>query len=295
MSQPNRPKRRSDAQPQIVSDQRRQQLGTSFTEQSADEALEYDAVRPRYPRPAVTGILAQGPDSPQVVELGAGTGILTRQLLDRGARVVAVEPSPPMLGILLSSSQEMLGPESAERPRTARTRSRSRAQATVEARCAPAEQTGLPGGCADIVVAAQSWHWFDPAAAQAEAARLLGGQGVLALIWNYLDTADPTAHRLTRMMRAGDVYRPEWQPTLAPALFCSVQSTEYRWQRTLTVAELFRYATTLSSWLSADDAERTRRRANLTDYLHGELGLADDDAVELPQITALHTARARPG
>ncbi|WP_120005825.1 class I SAM-dependent methyltransferase [Nesterenkonia muleiensis] len=325
MSQPNRPKRRSDAQPQIVSDQRRQQLGTSFAEQSADEALEYDAVRPRYPDQAVGDVLAladrpygvggtdveeapetgaagvesggplEGGRLTTVVDLGAGTGILTRQLLDRGAHVVAVEPSPPMLDALLNTSEEMLGKQSAERTREDRTTIPSRAQATVEARCAPAEQTGLPGGCADIVVAAQSWHWFDPAAAQAEAARLLGGQGALALIWNYLDTADPTVHRLTRVMRAGDVYRREWQPTLDPALFTPVQSTEYRWQRTLTVAELFRYATTLSSWLSAADAERARRRANLADYLHGDLGLANDDAVELRQITGLHTARVRPG
>ncbi|WP_150460644.1 class I SAM-dependent methyltransferase [Nesterenkonia ebinurensis] len=325
MSQPNRPKRRSDAQPQIVSDQRRQQLGTSFAEQSADQALEYDAVRPRYPDQAVLDILALADRSYRVggtdvegapetgaagvesggplggarlttvVDLGAGTGILTRQLLDCGARVIAVEPSPPMLDALLNTSEEMLGPRSAGGTRKARTGARSRAQATVEARCAPAEQTGLPDGCADIVVAAQSWHWFDPEATQSEAARLLDGTGALALIWNYLDTADPTVHRLTRIMRAGDVYRPDWQPTLDPALYSPVQSAEYRWKRILTVTELFRYATTLSSWLSAGTGERAARRANLADYLHGELGLAEDDAVELPQITALHTAWVRPG
>src|SRR5699024_6875524 len=116
---------------------------------------------------------------------------------------------------------------------------------------------------ADIVVAAQAWHWFDPQLVQKEVRRLLVPGGGLGLIWNYLDTADPTVHRLTRIMRAGDVYRPGWRPTLEAGKFTAPQTGEHRWTRTLSVGELFRYATTLSSWLTADDDARARRRANL--------------------------------
>jgi SAM-dependent methyltransferase len=287
MTRPNRPKRRSDEQPQIVSEQRRQQLGGSFADQqSAAEAAEYDAVRPRYPDQAVAETLALarspqvGGDAheqlPSVVEFGAGTGIFTRQLLAAGAHVHAVEPSAPMLEILLARSRGVLERGS-----------------TVQGHCASYESTGLRDGCADLVVAAQAWHWFDPAAAQAEALRLLMPRGALALIWNYLDTADPTVHRLTRIMRAGDVYRPGWKPRLDQAYFDPACRVEYRWSRTLTVTDIFRYATTLSSWLSAGSAERAKRRANLEDFLLHESGLGPEDLVVLPQITVLHTSRRR--
>src|SRR5699024_10176818 len=97
----------------------------------------------------------------------------------------------------------------------------------------------------------------------------------------------------TRIMRAGDVYRPGWRPTLDPGSFTPPQAAEHRWARTLTVAGIFRYATTLSSWLVAGQDERARRRAHLEDFLHGELGLTAEDQVRLPQITVLHTARRR--
>lgn len=271
MSQPNLPKARTDAEPQIVSSPRREQLAAAFAQQqTAAEAEQYHALRPRYPQPAVAEMLARSPGPARVVELGAGTGILTHQLLAAGAQVHAVEPSRPMLEILLS-----------------------RSALPVEGTCASAEDTGLPAGCADIVVAAQAWHWFHPERTQQETVRLLRPGGALAMIWNYLDTADPRVHRLTRIMRAGDVYRPDWQPALNPQLFSTVQSREYRWQRSLTVAEIFGYATTLSSWLTADGAERAKRRRNLEDYLLKELGLSLSSELRIPSITGLHMALLR--
>lgn len=282
-SVPNRPKARTDAEPVIIDEQRRRLLGASFAEQqSVVEAQEYDAVRPRYPQQAVDDILALAAAAadprhdaqPRIVDLGAGTGILSRQLLQAGARVHAVEPSAAMTQVLSHAAGAWSE------------------QLTIT--LARAEETGLPRGQADVAVAAQAWHWFDAEAVQTEIASLLAPGGALALIWNYLDTADPTVHRLTRIMRAGDTYRPGWRPTLDEQVFTPLRTTEYRWTRTLTAAELFRYATTLSSWLSAAEDERARRRANLEDFLHRELGLSSDAPVQLPQITALHTARLQP-
>ena len=282
-SVPNRPKARTDAEPVIIDEQRRRLLGASFAEQqSVVEAQEYDAVRPRYPQQAVEDILALAAAAadprhdaqPRIVDLGAGTGILSRQLLQAGARVHAVEPSAAMTQVLSHAAGAW------------------NEQLTIT--LAGAEETGLPRGQADVAVAAQAWHWFDAEGVQTEIASLLAPGGALALIWNYLDTADPTVHRLTRIMRAGDTYRPGWRPTLDEQVFTPLRTTEYRWTRTLTAAELFRYATTLSSWLSAAEDERARRRANLEDFLHRELGLSSDAPVQLPQITALHTARLQP-
>ena len=286
--QPGVPKRRSDAEPLITSEARRRQLGSSFADQqSVEEAWEYDALRPRYPEPAVTQILrlAGAPQrtdpppaaqSPRIVDLGAGTGILSRQLLARGAHVQAVEPSEAMTEVLAQSVREQLN----QRSGLGITR-------------APAEQTGLDAASADVVVAAQAWHWFDAQAVQQEVRRLLVPGGHLGLIWNYLDTSDETVHRLTRIMRAGDVYRPDWKPALETELFGPVQTTQHRWSRRLNVAEIFRYATTLSSWLSASEKDRARRRGNLEDYLLDERGLGEQDVLELPMITVLHTAQLR--
>lgn len=271
MSQPRRPKRRSDAEPQIVSDQRRQQLGSSFAEQSIGEAADYDAVRPGYPDAALADIRCLAPESPQIVELGAGTGILTRQLLAAGAHVVAVEPSPEMLNLLLRTS-----------PHT-----------TLEGRCATAEDTGLDSGCADIVVAATAWHWFDPESVQAEILRILRPHGVLAVLSNHLDNTQDWVLRMARIMRAGDNYRPDWKLRLGPG-FTAAQTTEYRWTRLMTPEELMRLSTTLSSWLAAKDPDRQRRRENLRWYLYEHLGHQPGDKVQVPYITSLHTARVSP-
>ncbi len=274
-NRPRPPKERRDAEPLITSAERRRELGSSFAEQqSLREAREYDALRPRYPEQAVQDILGlSSAEPPRIADLGAGTGILTRQLLARGARLDAVEPSEAMTQVLAETAGEH-----ADRLRITR---------------APAERTGLEGSSADVVVAAQAWHWFDAEAVQQEIARILVPGGALALIWNYLDTGDATVHRLTRIMRAGDVYRPGWSPALDSGLFGPVRSSEHRWSRSLSVAEIFRYATTLSSWLSAGEADRARRRANLEDYLLRERGLREDDAVGLPVITVLHSTRLR--
>ncbi|WP_170228488.1 class I SAM-dependent methyltransferase [Nesterenkonia populi] len=266
---PRRPKRRTDADPQITSEQRRRALGGSFSVQGRSEAEAYDALRPRYPEAAVAEIL-RGARRPLAADLGAGTGILARQMLAAGASVTAVEPSASMTSVLAESA------------------------APVTVVNAPAEETGLPSGEYDVVTAAQAWHWFDPQRAQAEAQRLLKPGGRLALIWNYIDTSDDVAHRLTRIMRAGDVFRPGWRPALDPGRFGPPATTEWRWSRSLTVSQVFGYATTLSSWLSAEEGERARRRRNLCDYLGGELGLTDEDAVEIPMITGLHVAQGRP-
>ncbi|NUP45162.1 MAG: class I SAM-dependent methyltransferase [Streptomyces sp.] len=129
----------------------------------------YERSRPSYPLAALAALADALPleAGRTVVDLGAGTGKFTRLLALTGAEVLAVEPVREMRETLAG-----LLPG-------------------VSVTAGTAEATGLPDGCADAVVAAQSWHWFDERAALAEVRRLLRPGGALALVWNTYDTSVP--------------------------------------------------------------------------------------------------------
>ncbi|WP_037914469.1 class I SAM-dependent methyltransferase [Actinacidiphila yeochonensis] len=133
------------------------------------DAGGYERSRPSYPLAALAALADALPleAGRTVVDLGAGTGMFTRLLALTGAEVLAVEPVTAMRERLA----ELL-PQ-------------------VAAVAGTAEDTGLPGECADAVVAAQSWHWFDQEAALAEVERLLRPGGALVLVWNTYDTSVP--------------------------------------------------------------------------------------------------------
>ena len=120
-------------------------------------AGRYDRFRPRTPR-AVVDLLCRYAlvERPAlVVDLGCGTGLSARVWSDVAERVVGVEPNAAML----AAAEPAPG---------------------VEYREAFAQETGLPGGGADIVTCSQSLHWMEPAPTFAEAARILRPGGVFA-------------------------------------------------------------------------------------------------------------------
>ena len=136
-------------------------------------AAAYDAHRPTYPPEALAWALGTAPR--RVVDLGAGTGIMTRVLLGLGHEVLPVEPD--------------------ERMRT------QLADATPGV--APLDGSGesipLPDASVDAVVCGQSYHWFDRARAHPEIARVLRPGGVLAPVWNLRDDDVPWIAEFTRI------------------------------------------------------------------------------------------------
>ena len=246
-----------------------------------DEGEHYDAVRPSYPSAAVDWVL-EGLDVPlDVVDLGAGTGLFTRLLAARPAHevrtVVAVEPSESMRAVL---ARDVADPEGAYG-----------AAGRVRALPGTAEATGLTEARADVVVAAQAWHWVDVPRASREAARVLRLGGRLAAVWNQLDTTVPWVHRLTRIMHAGDVHAaaPEQRRFAAP--FGTEDHGRWGWSVELTPAQLHGLMASRSYWLRATPATRERMTANLDWYLHEHLGHAEQEVLTVPYLTVAWRAR----
>jgi ubiquinone/menaquinone biosynthesis C-methylase UbiE len=128
------------------------------------KASSYDRVRPT-PPPALLDLLTQLIDMPHpalVVDLGSGTGLSTVIWGELAQQVIGIEPNADM-------RQEALRKVEGH-PYAAH----------IEYRDGVAHQTGLPDGCADIVTAAQSFHWMEPTATLAEVARILRPGGLFA-------------------------------------------------------------------------------------------------------------------
>jgi SAM-dependent methyltransferase len=143
---------------------------TAFSE----VAGAYERGRPGYPEEAVRWLVGEAPAD--VVDLGAGTGKLTRSLAALGHRVTAVEPLAEMRAEL------------------------ERAVPGAHLLEGSAEAIPLPDGSADVVTCAQAFHWFEYAAALPEIARVLRPGGVLGLVWNSRDDRDPWMARLSAIL-----------------------------------------------------------------------------------------------
>lgn len=234
------------------------------------EGGAYDSVRPAYPDEAVAALIdaarrargahATGQGGPlRAADIGAGTGKMSELLARAGFLVDAVEPSEAM-----------------------------RAQASsvdgVTWHDGLAEETGLTNDLYDIVVFAQSWHWVDEARAGLEAARILAPGGVLAIVWNQMAVSIPWVHRLTRIMRSGDVHRPDRPPTPGGG-FAPLTITQVAWEDRMTPEEILTLGTTRSSYIRSSEAGRERMQANLRWYLYDHLGYAPGEQVAIPYAT----------
>ncbi|PTT65515.1 class I SAM-dependent methyltransferase [Arthrobacter sp. HMWF013] len=233
---------------------RRQELGQSFQ----DGGEHYQRVRPGYPGESADWLIPAG--ARDAVDVGAGTGKFTALLLERGLTVSAVDPSGDMLEQLRAHHPE------------------------VSATRGTAEATGLPDSVFDVVSVAQAWHWCDPLPASTELARILRPGGTLGLIWNQLDTSIPWVHRLSRIMHAGDVYKPGFRPVVGPG-FGGLESHVTRWEDRLSTAEIMELTKSRSYYLRATEAIRGKVLANLDWYLHEHLGHDVDEEVSLPYLT----------
>ncbi|TYP84774.1 class I SAM-dependent methyltransferase [Blastococcus xanthinilyticus] len=235
-------------------------------------AAGYAVLRPTYPPDAVDFLLA-GPDRRRtVLDLGAGTGLLTEVVTGAGHRVVAVDPSPEMLAQL------------------------SRRLPGVGTAVGTAEAVPLADAAVDAVVAGQAAHWFAPAPAAREIRRVLRAGGNLGLIWNTRDERVPWVGALGALIAEvshGHEAEQGVVADLAAELPADVATTESRIVQRLTPEEVVAGIGTRSYVAVMDEARRRTFLAAVRELLAAHPGTRGRPVLELPYVTCAYRLTPR--
>jgi ubiquinone/menaquinone biosynthesis C-methylase UbiE len=241
----------------VMDDQQRQ--ARSF----GGVAEAYDRGRPSYPREAAAWLTSEEPLT--VLELGAGTGKLTEQLVALGHDVHATEPDPAMLAIL---EARLPGVRTTE---------------------AVAEEIPGPDGVYDVVVGAQCFHWFDFDRALPEIVRVLKPGGSVALTWNQRDERIPWVRKLGRIIGTPEQVEDPTEILKQSLRFLYVETKTFKHWQTIDRASIQDLVRSRSNIAVLDDESRASKMEELLafydDYGRGM------DGMQLPYLTRCFRAR----
>ncbi len=203
-----------------------------------------------------------------VLELGAGTGGLTRQLVRRHAHVRAVEPDDRMRAVLFERVPE------------------------AEIVAGQAEEIPAPASSFDAVIGASMWHWVDEARAIPEVARVLRPGGTFSLLWNGIDRSvdwvrslwaggkalnQDEQHRVDARRRARhEVHLDPDGPFLEPV------REVIRWSRLMTPEDLVGMASTYSAVIVMDPDQRQEHLASMSRFLETDEVPRHEGAIDVP-------------
>ena len=235
-------------------------------------AADYAAWRPGYPADVVAFLAggAAGHDRPRrILDLGAGTGLLTGRLVAAGHYVVAADVSADMLAEL---SARLPG---------------------VPTLLAGAESLPLPDGDRDVIVAAQAAHWFEPAAASREFLRVLAPGGAVGFVWNVQLATAPWAVELAGLQaegtrdQTGD--RPEGNQAIVDAfaaqLGADVEAHRAEWVHRVPPEAVVGRAASSSRVGLLDDAARETYLDSVRDLLDTHPDTRGRDELEIDYVT----------
>jgi SAM-dependent methyltransferase len=227
-------------------------------------AAAYERHRPDYPEAALRWAadrLVLDPGA-RVVDVGAGTGKLTRGLVALGFEVVAVEPGGAMLDQLRVAVPE------------------------AEAFEASAESIPLPDTSVDAVFAGQAFHWFDPEPALRELHRITRPGGGLALLWNWWDERDALQRELGTLVGYGghQPYRDDELPN--GPWFRELGRTVVEATQESSPESLVAYLATTSMFLTMAADDRDQRLAEVQ-----AIAARRGDRFPLPRLTYVFVFR----
>ena len=243
-------------------------------------ADHYETFRPGPPVDAVRWLFPEPVDT--VVDVGAGTGALSRLLADVAVHVVAVEPDPDMRQVL---SDSVPG---------------------IAVRDGRGEALPVADDSADGVVASSSWHWVDPMAGLREAARVLRGGGVMAAMWTGPDPdgtfmrqaqaalahGDGDGDRVLQRTVAGEFTPANLTLEIPAGLpFASPEHQHFTWTLPLTGDQLIGLLGTLSWIIVMSDDDRKRLFDTARRFLRDVLGIEGDVTVDVDFVCDAYRAR----
>jgi ubiquinone/menaquinone biosynthesis C-methylase UbiE len=243
-----------------------QERATSF----GAAAAQYALLRPTYPPDAVS-LAVEGPAPRRVLDLGAGTGLLTEVLVAAGHEVIAVDPSPEMLAQLTG---RLPG---------------------VTTAVGSAEAIPLPDAAVDVVTAGQAAHWFDPAPSAAEMRRVLRPGGTVSLIWNQRDEREPWVAQLCALMTENSE-RPDDRHVVeafAAGLDADVSVAESRIVQASSPEEFVASFETRSFVITMTEQRRAAFLDELRELVSTHPDTRGRDVVELPYVTRVYRLTLR--
>jgi len=235
-------------------------------------AADYDRYRPSPPPQALDWLIPPGAQA--VLDLAAGTGAVTRELIGRAARIIAVEPDERMRAVLAARCPE------------------------AEVLAGRGEDIPLPDGGVDAVVVGQALHWFDVNRALPEIARVLVPGGVLAAMWNVDDDRLGWVEALARISkRKSSVTLLTWRDELGRSrrerldaagsgLFEAAEVGEFEHGQRRTAESLLATIATHSRLLTMEEPERTALLAQVGEFLYACPETSDGEFI-LPLATVV--------
>ncbi|HKN64149.1 MAG TPA: class I SAM-dependent methyltransferase [Gaiellaceae bacterium] len=234
-------------------------------------AAAYERARPEWPDEVARWLVPAGAEL--VIELGAGTGKLTRTVAALGTRIVAVEPDARMLAVLCG-----LGLEGVE---------------------GSAEAIPFDDGVADAVVAGSSLHWFEPELALPEIHRVLRAGGRFGFGWNHRDDRHPAVARMGEAVYAAQARTrgPRWRSRdwsaelTASGLFRDVEHELFEHVHELPREALRDHLLSYSGVAALPEDERRRVLAGVAAALDADESVSADGRLRLPFVVTAYRAR----
>jgi SAM-dependent methyltransferase len=238
-------------------------------------AADYDRYRPSPPPEALDWLISPGAQA--ILDLAAGTGAVTRKLIGRAARIIAVEPDERMRAVLTAGCPE------------------------AEVLAGRGEDIPLPDASVDAVVISAAWHWLDPGQTVPEITRVLRTGGVLGVMGISRDMRVPWVAELSRLARQarltdrsdGSADRRGRREAVFPAgtPMSALEEHAVEYSLPMTKDELVGLLGTYSGVITLDPG----RRADFSLMVRAFLDRQPWDRIDLPLICRCVRSRRLPG